>query len=432
MIKAEYIRNLNRNFVRVRLDEQPDRKRYQYCIMDRGGLKHLLQCGHESIDGENYLYYDISSVQNVKQLFSEKYIRREWMKDFLWGMEKLRQELDRFLLDERNVVWMPEYIFQDLEQNTFQFLYVPYYGQEGRMDCSFERILEFWVERGNYEDEALVEFIYHAYEQYMQIGQNYLGKQIFDDFKKVLAKNPLTVGKENSALSGEKGDSDIPEDKKDSVRPGSKGKLSIPEDEKDTIRPGRKGNPILHDNKRNRKVATNEIGEDMESKAVDHFTEKRGVRFFFEGRRRKQEEKNLYREEMRRMINGYAVCEETPYEGKKNTGSEQEEFGRTIYLEEETEVTHGLYTERGEMVVRIDKFPFVLGKRREDVDYVLSDYTGSRVHARFIKEQEDIYIEDLNATNGTFKNGLRLQPYEKRKLAPDDTLRFGKSTYIYK
>lgn len=291
------------------------------------------------------------------------------------------------------------------------------------MDCSFEKLLDFWVERCNYEDEGLVEFIYHAYEQYMQIGQNYLERQIFEDFKRVLAKTPMTVGKEDPTLSGAKGDSGMPGDKKDPVRPGGKG---------DPILHGDKEYPILHENQRDRKAAAKEISEDRESKTVDHSTEKRGMRLFFETRRRKQEEKNLYREEMRRMINGYAVCEEPQYDGKPDTCPEQEEFGRTIYVDEEAEVTHGLYTDRGELVVRIDKFPFVLGKRREDVDYVLSDYTGSRVHARFIKEQEDIYIEDLNATNGTFKNGLRLQPYEKRKLAPEDTLRFGKSTYIYK
>jgi hypothetical protein len=35
------------------------------------------------------------------------------------------------------------------------------------------------------------------------------------------------------------------------------------------------------------------------------------------------------------------------------------------------ETNHGLYTEKGEMLLRFDKFPYVLGKRKEDVDYVL-------------------------------------------------------------
>ena len=34
--------------------------------------------------------------------------------------------------------------------------------------------------------------------------------------------------------------------------------------------------------------------------------------------------------------------------------------------------------------------------------------------------------------NGTFKNGLRLQPYEKRRLEEDDEIRFGNLLFIYR
>ena len=126
------------------------------------------------------------------------------------------------------------------------------------------------------------------------------------------------------------------------------------------------------------------------------------------------------------MVSGYAVCEETEYTVRS------EEYGKTIYIEEKEESVPGLYTEKGELAVSIVKFPFVVGKRKEDADYVLSDYSSSRVHARFVQEKDGIYLEDLNSTNGTFKNGLRMQPYEKRKVEAEDTLRFGKSVYVYK
>ena len=41
-------------------------------------------------------------------------------------------------------------------------------------------------------------------------------------------------------------------------------------------------------------------------------------------------------------------------------------------------------------------------------------------------------IEDLNSTNGTFKNGIRLRPYEKRKLVSGDEIRTGSVIIIYK
>ena len=80
----------------------------------------------------------------------------------------------------------------------------------------------------------------------------------------------------------------------------------------------------------------------------------------------------------------------------------------------------------------LEKFPFVIGKKKENVDLVINDYSASRVHARITHEEGGYFIEDLNSTNGTFKNGLRLQPYEKRKLESGDELRFGKTEYVYR
>ena len=62
----------------------------------------------------------------------------------------------------------------------------------------------------------------------------------------------------------------------------------------------------------------------------------------------------------------------------------------------------------------------------------IDDISVSRLHARIIKEGEEVYIEDLNSTNGTYKNGLRLRPYEKRKLDEGDEIKCGKRILIYR
>ena len=379
MIKSEYVRNLNRNYTRVLLDNDVNYKRYQYCILFRGGIKYLLPCSGRQIDNFNYLYYDISSNQNVKQLFGEKHISREWMKAFLWSVKRLRQELNRFLLEEKCIVWSPEYIYQELEKNNFLFLYIPYYTQQVQMEEDFEKLLEFWVDRIDYDDSPLVEFVYHAYEQFASLGYSYLEKQIFEDFENLSEKK---AGIESISVESEK-------------KAESASVTEIPKED----------------------------GEPFEEEELE---EKRGIRALLGLGKRKSDNRNSYREELRQMVSGYAVCEETEYTVRS------EEYGKTIYIEEKEESVPGLYTEKGELAVSIVKFPFVVGKRKEDADYVLSDYSSSRVHARFVQEKDGIYLEDLNSTNGTFKNGLRMQPYEKRKVEAEDTLRFGKSVYVYK
>ena len=162
MMQTEYVRNLQNNYERILLEEEPGEQRYQYCILSRGGIKGLLPFGLRRINEQVYLYYDITSKQCVGHLFSEKPITREWLKDFMWSLKQIGQELDRFLLNDSNILWFPDQIYQDLEKNLFYFLYIPYWEREN----GFKNLLEFLVEHVDYEDEALVELVYKMYESY--------------------------------------------------------------------------------------------------------------------------------------------------------------------------------------------------------------------------------------------------------------------------
>jgi pSer/pThr/pTyr-binding forkhead associated (FHA) protein len=50
----------------------------------------------------------------------------------------------------------------------------------------------------------------------------------------------------------------------------------------------------------------------------------------------------------------------------------------------------------------------------------------SRLHATIIYEEETLYIEDLNSTNGTRINGFQLTPNRRYRLRDGDELEFGR------
>jgi hypothetical protein len=50
----------------------------------------------------------------------------------------------------------------------------------------------------------------------------------------------------------------------------------------------------------------------------------------------------------------------------------------------------------------------------------------SRRHARIMKREQRIYVEDLGSSNGTFINGQKLMPYFPEVLSDGDCLRLGK------
>ncbi len=382
MFVTEYVRSCNCNYERIALEEKPQERCYQYCILSRGGIRYLLPCTLRYIDGAAYLYYDISSTQNVVQLFAEKVVDRAWVKDFLWGIRQLRQELDRFLLEENNIIWNPEQIFQDLEKNDFFFLYIPYYEGENGLGA----LMDYLVERIDYEDEALVEFVYNAHEKVRKQGLQYIDKHIHEDFLKM----------EKAELK--------------KVRQEKEGETEYIIHTEEWVTTDRKEN------------------------------EKKERKFFWESKKKKTASKEVYREKLRQRLNGSPlsmVCEETIYEAdKEETVQEEpfaEEFGKTIYIEETAASKKPtLYKPDGEQAAELVKLPFVIGKKKENVDLTLNDYSASRIHARITEEEGVYFVEDLNSTNGTFKNGLRLQPYEKRRLESGDELKFGKTEFVYR
>ena len=184
---------MNCNFARIKLEETPEEKRYQYCIVNRGGIRGLLPCSLRVINGDAFLYYDITSKQCLSQMFRKKSIGRQWIKDFIWNLDRISKELNRFLLDKANVIWYPDNIFQDFEDNRWSFLYYPYYkGENG-----FRNLLEFIIEKIDYADEELVECVYKIYEQYENFGDDYLSERIFQDVKKLDKSEDINEESEN-------------------------------------------------------------------------------------------------------------------------------------------------------------------------------------------------------------------------------------------
>lgn len=73
--------------------------------------------------------------------------------------------------------------------------------------------------------------------------------------------------------------------------------------------------------------------------------------------------------------------------------------------------------------IELDDFPYSIGRAR-DCDLVL-DYTAiSRLHARLTSDHENVMLEDMGSTNGTFVNGRRLKPGETHRLRAGDEVRF--------
>ncbi len=372
-MKVEYVRNLHSNYLRMQLPEKPEERRYQYCILSRGGIRGLLDCELRYLNEEAFLYYDITSKQNIAQLYTGQLLQRQWVLSFFKSMQHLQKELGRFLLDEKGCLWSPNYIFQSIEKNLFYFVYVPYWEEEPE----FQHLLEFIAEHLDYADDPLVECIYAITEKYYQLGEVYLQKQIFLDVEGMEQERERVV--EEKHLPAE----------------------TVTEAD----------NPVMPENKGKTKLFS-----------------------MFESRRKKErEERAIHVQKVQDALQGRMVAECAVYGEEEKDMVKEPRYGATIYIEENPNQPprHRIYTLDGSLDILLPKQDVILGKKRSAADIVIEEPSVSRVHAKIIYDS-DYYLEDMNSTNGTFRNGLRMLPYEKCRLEPGDEIRLGQYMLIFR
>ncbi len=406
MIVSEYIKGLKNNYVRIRELSLPDERKYQYCIMKRGGISGFLPFEIRYIDTDAYMYYDITSKQNISTLYSKKPLDRKWIGDFYAAMKKVKNEAVRFLLDPSNIIWNPSNVYRDLTSGQFSFLYVPYLDDNNGMS----EMMDFILEHVDYSDEELVKCIYSVAEQYKTSGDIYLSEKVFLDIEGIKIDPENTdVSVSDDVMEKDPEMKDVPEntDKNDRT-------LDDIYENAEKIGNGFKGigerplhlKPTAKDN--DKKKRQQNVGKSM---GLFSFIKRAKERDAF------LRDEYGYGNELEGMG---AVAEELLYSDRENEDSQE----GTLYLDiSEEEKKIRMESETGALLYVFDGDSCIIGKKEAEADLVIDDAGVSRMHARVFLKDGDYYLEDLNSTNGTFKNGLKLKPYEQKKLERGDEIK---------
>ena len=416
MIVSEYVRGLKNNYVRIRELALPDERKYQYCIMKRGGITGFLPFEIRYIDSDAYMYYDITSRQNVSTLYSKKPLDRKWLLLFFSAAKRIKNEAVRFLLDTGNIIWNPSNVYQDLNTGNFGFLYVPYLSEDNGMS----EMMEFLVAHVDYNDEELVKCIYSVAEQYKDNGDVYLQEKVFLDVEQLRKETDTTVSQ-----------SEVPEnDDNDKTAalyaPGMKEKLSAGIDMDEMYEQAEKiGNGFKSYGERPLKLKPgSESGRYDEAFAGKNGS--RGIWSIF-GRIRAKDR------QLREEYDLVPECENAPEVAEETTYSDPEPEPEGTVFVDLTIDDHKrkLVSETGHILMELGEDSVVIGKKEAEADLIMEEPEVSRMHARVYFKDGEYYIEDLNSTNGTYKNGVRLKPYEQKKLVKGDEIRIATRRMVF-
>lgn len=454
MLNIKYYKDLNHNFLIISNKMNENEQNYQYKMISGNKIRHLLDCKIRFVNDECSFYYEISSRQNLESLFSRKEMGYEEIFYLLESIKEVLDELEDFLLDNRYLLLLPEYIFAEPESKEYFFLYYPC-AEETDRETALKTFAEFLVNKVNHEQEDAIELTYNIYEAV----QN--GNFILPSILKLFQAPVEEIGK--SDMAGEVCVEDAKEVDSDIW---TEEDLYFKPEEDD----------IERDERRGRLTAVGILAFLCAAAAAGIF----GIGYFFTLSREERlasmagvtilvilssvlflyfilnsvkkkspiiekEEKNKTEEQETK----YKKTERTQDRKGKEGGQkslevysrqagrteENNEYGNTVFLDTSAyKKENKLYgTNKGNKYhIDLTHLPCTIGKMAGNVDVVIKDSTVSRIHARFTKKENRIYVTDMNSTNGTFKNGLRLEPNETVLIEPGDELRFGKMTFCYR
>ncbi|MCD8380581.1 MAG: FHA domain-containing protein [Lachnospiraceae bacterium] len=159
----EFIRGNQRSYLRIACDREELEKDYEYHMYMRNDVKLLLRGSFRNLEGEEYMYFDISARQSLDVLLQVRKLSRDMARSLFSDILRLCDEADKYLLNLRKVSFRSRHIMYSQEQNDFHFLYnFSTQGEQWQQDLT--QFAEMLVERLDYGDDKLMEAVYRFYE----------------------------------------------------------------------------------------------------------------------------------------------------------------------------------------------------------------------------------------------------------------------------
>ena len=184
-MEKEYISSYNRNYLKIKPQgELQGKLRYQYQILTGKKLDGILGADFHIHNGESGLYYDITGKVNLPTLFSKKKISLNFMNRFISSLETALWSLEQYLLDERNLMLQPEYLYVDMDnmqnqsspEGSLYFVYCPYFTETEERDV--EPLFTFLLEKAEEEDAELMDAIFSLYAAWENLGEQFRGESL--------------------------------------------------------------------------------------------------------------------------------------------------------------------------------------------------------------------------------------------------------------
>lgn len=466
--EIRYYKDLEHNYLVIKGMADREKETYHNKMITGNYMKNMLPCSIRMMNGEPYFYYEISSRQNIRQFYGNRSIGLSGLHHLFEAIDAASKEAKEYLLDDAHIILEPEYLFINPGTKEYFFLYFP---QENNCDSAMTAFAEFLVDKVDHEEDKAVEIVYYIYEHI--VNHTFILSEILE-----LLSSAKEIPVEKEDICQTETDNEIQET--GSVRGRQEYRNEFEAGygtEKEPEYEIENESSSFNGQSGGRMASAVLLLVSIVTVAVIF-----GIRYFFvltpeesvltiagmvvlavisallllhllvsfTGNRSggfiKQENIMGSAQEERDYGDGRNITHDLWMDARihktmaavpaeKRNDKSDSFCENTVFIEETfSNLENKLYgiNKGNRYHIDLSVLPCTIGKMAGGVDIVIRDETVSRIHARFTREGKTVFVTDLNSTNGTFKNGLRLEPNETVCIEPGDEIRFGRMAFSYR
>lgn len=378
-MKTEYLRTASNSYMIIK-DAEYLFEPYELQMVLRNKMEHLLSMQIMISDGKTEYWYDVTGMQSLAQKLTMQTAGGTLVRKVAEEICGLKTELEEYLLQDTDIVYDPEMIFMDRKETSVKFCYIPGFGTAKK--GGVKGLLEKFLQRLDHSDAAAVRLAYGLYER--------------------CETDDLMLRDYYDCLYGKKQKEDEAEERRMDEMMYAKAAENLERTEQ-------------------------RHSEDMLELMKEEKEQPKKKRRLFHREKRKMLDRSSFTYDVEpEEVEPFMVAERKPYENWEETVCFSAVERKTVWVLE--------YKGDGlEDDLRMEQFPYRIGKHGSNVEGKLYAQTVSRLHAQITQDEDsNLWISDFNSTNGTYLNGHLIPMNTPVRIQEGDRVIFATEEYILK
>lgn len=441
MENFSYVQDGGRNYLKSEPVGEVD---YIVGMFAHNDIPAFVPVSFKSLNLENYFCYNMNGLIPINQSFEMNKLTTDRIEAFLRSIIKAAKSMEEFLLPFDRLITDEAYIYESLgKKDEFHWIY----GIESG-NCTFTRLFERLLDRVDYKDDSAVKMIYSLYQAAKE-SEGMQGVSTGGSLQRIREKAEEILSAPHMSLDMRARELIRAENERNSIKrlkgieTGTGDKACSKEIEGADSMARRYRAEAESKKSRSQRVDIEDTPKAKLSLFKQRQNEEKSDKTMFVKSKLKKVWDYLNADigsKPEKLVDLQAVGEnELSYnvrEVKQPKIEASDNADEATTLLTGAMISNGIYClkpeDTNEDNILLTEFPFFIGKSGDKTHHTIEDSTVSRFHARIDREEEELWLTDLNSTNGTFLNGIRLMPFGRMRVNKGDSIVISRKRYEFK